>query len=683
MSEDSVEIAKRISPWKKIIIGLVVLAVICGVFFFFLAHTAQTHVEKFLKANNVTYSSLEVNWRRHFIAHEAKLNFSKDIAITIATIKGDVSFSGKTSKNLALEDIAYHIGKTDVSVPLLILKNYTIATQTDNKNADNRFDVENVAVKKAYMPTVSIKRKTALEEQNMSYTNVAYNDLDKGLIKKITTDGLSLNGKKLGKNGDTSKDELVTMTSGKIVTDNLNIGHVIRYYTDQSSPTDTSNPFVDLMSAWSVENIIIDTAGGDDQGVTHISFNRLSGTKFTTRLLPFSLIDFIVEADNLELGNVSDPVLLKQVNGKGLDILMSIGAADMNIDGLAVKTNQDTTEVQNLSIAYQNEHFDFAVKGIEMLDDNGKITLDNFSISDLHFANALTALKKINEMSSDPGKNMSQAYQEATSKLGFSLLPKFKNIHFDGLVVPATNVGTNQENPPVKINSFDADANFTLGAIPTSLKLSLKGIEISAADWDKQFSGKAIPDITQPQQSEGILEALGYDKIKADLTFDAAWNSEKETIDINEISVKYSDVANVSLKATLSNVDQALFSDNAITIAAAALGIHAQSIDLSANADDFLKRYEKLYDSNTGEKFSDVRKQTAIKTRLAIALALGAENSQNMGEALQNFIQDGGTLNIHAKAKSQQGIGLSDILEAEIAPLSLLDKIDLSAQTQH
>ncbi|WP_297323069.1 hypothetical protein [uncultured Bartonella sp.] len=682
MSEDSAQKAKTNPLWKKIVAGLILIAIICGGFIFYLAHSAQQHVENFLKANGVSYSSLEVNWRRHFTVHDAIVKFSKDNPVTIATIKGEVSFSGKTSKKLDLENITYHIGKNDISVPLLVLHDYTIAKKTARENDDDRIDFKDIAFKKAVMPTVLIKRKTSREERNVTYTNVAYDDLQKGIVKKITIDGLLLNHENFGKNGVSAKDQLTTATTGKIIVDKFNVRHLLSYYTEQSSTTDESNPFIDFMSAWSVQDIVFDTANGTKNS-GHMTIDKLSGSKLSARLLPFLLTDFIDEIDNSDLDNASNPALLSQLKAKEFDILASFGAANMNIDGLSANTGQKATEIKNLAISCQNEHFDLAVNGIKLSDSDKNFTLEDFSISDLNFPDAINAMKNLNDLSSDPDKKMGETYMASVSKATFSLVPRFKNIHFSGLVVPPTNVNTDQENLPVKISSFDADADFTSGVIPTSLKISVKDIEVSAADWDQNFSQNTLSDAVEIQQNGGILEALGYDTIKADIMFDAAWNSEKEMIDVKEISLNYRDMANISIKGTLSNVDKALFSNNPVMITAAALAISAQNIDLSMNADDFLTRYEKLYDSTTEQKFSDERKQAAIKARLAIALTLGAENSQNMGEALQSFIQDGGTLVIHARAKSKQGIGLFDLFEAQTAPFSLLGKIDLSAQIQH
>ena len=51
MSEQTVDKATNKMPWKKIITGLVIIALICGGFVLYLARSAQKHVENFLKAN--------------------------------------------------------------------------------------------------------------------------------------------------------------------------------------------------------------------------------------------------------------------------------------------------------------------------------------------------------------------------------------------------------------------------------------------------------------------------------------------------------------------------------------------------------------------------------------------------------------------------------------------------------
>ena len=680
MSEQTIKKASKMSLWKKIVISLIIVAILCGGFVFYLAQSAQKHVENFLKENGVTYGTLDVNWRRHFTAHDAKIKISKENSINVETIKGDVNFSGRTSKNIELEKVSYQFLKTDISIPSMTLQNYSL----NNKNADANdvfvFDIKNVAVKKIVIPTMLVNQKIGNENQTETYNNIVYDDVDKGIIKKLTADSFSSEIRFSANSLYSTKQRTITTKAGKSVTDNFNFAFLMSYYNTQSPATDEQNPFKDVLSNWSIHDVTIDDLRNDKAPI-HIKFDTLSGTKLSLRLLPFSLTDFINSEDRLALYQDTDKTPSTKMIAQSLDMLSSIGAADAKVDRLSFSTNDTIGEIKNGSLSYQDGHFNFAMNDFKVKKGDKVTAIDNFSISDLRFTNVLEILKKFNELEASETGNKSDTYKDFSNRVGLGLIPRFNKVHFSGVHIPADDDA--QGHSSLDMDSADIDANFSLGAIPTSLKVALNGITVSAAEWDKQFSEKSIPDITQSQQKGGILEALGYTTIKADMLFDASWNEQSEVLDVNELSFKYADMGNTTLKGSFSNVDPAFFSDNTMTIAAAALGIRAQNIDLSVNADDFLSRYEKYYDSITGEKFSDERKQAAIKTRLAVALFLGAENSQAFGDALQYFIQNGGTLNIHAKAKSKQGLGLLDLLQARLDPLSLLNKIDLSAETQH
>lgn len=680
MSEQTIKKASKMSLWKKIVISLIIVAILSGGFVFYLAQSAQKHVENFLKENGVTYETLDVNWRRHFTAHDAKIKISKENSINVETIKGDVNFSGRTSKNIELEKVSYQFLKTDISIPSMTLQNYSL----NNKNADANevfvFDIKNVAVKKIVIPTMLANQKTGNENQTETYNNIVYDNVDKGIIKKLTADSFSSEIRFSANSPYSTKQRTITTKAGKSVTDNFNFAFLMSYYNTQSPTTDEQNPFKDVLSNWSIHDVTIDDLRNDKAPI-HIKFDTLSGTKLSLRLLPFSLTDFINSEDRLALYQDTDKTPSTKMIAQSLDMLSSIGAADAKVDGLSFSTNDTIGEIKNGSLSYQDSHFNFDMNDFKVKKGDKVTAIDNFSISDLRFTNVLEISKKFNELEASGTGNKSDIYKDFSNRVGLGLMPRFNKVHFSGVHIPADDDA--QGHSSLDMDSADIDANFSLGAIPTSLKVALNGITVSAAEWDKQFSEKSIPDIAQSQQKGGILEALGYTTIKADMLFDASWNEQSEVLDVNELSFKYADMANMTLKGSFSNVDPAFFSDNTMTIAAAVLGIRAQNIDLSVNADDFLARYEKYYDSITGEKFSDERKQAAIKTRLAVALFLGAENSQAFGDALVYFIQNGGTLNIHAKAKSKQGLGLLDLLQARLDPLSLLNKIDLSAETQH
>ena len=682
MSEQTADKTIKKSPWKKIITGLVIIALICGGFVFYLARSAQKHVENFLKANGISVGSLDVNWRRHFTAHNAKVKLSSEESLNVETIKGEVNFSGKTSKNLKLENLSYHFGKTEISVPAMSVQNFALNEKTGANNGNVVFDVTNIAVKKIVAPSMIVTRKTGNGGEAMTYNNVVFNDIDKGIVKKLTSDGLSGEVRLADESDDSTIDRIISTKTGKAEIDNFNIGYLVRYYSEPSSAGETENPFKDITGNWSVQTLSIDDVI-DNENVGNTTLEKISGTKISVRRLPFSLSEMVKQLDNADsnssIGKSDEARLLTEK----LAIIPSIGFADIHLTGLAIKHPDSSANVQDSSFTYNNGKFDIALKGIKTIDkDNETATLDDFSISQLRFPHINDMLTKLDKLDKGDFDSISRVFKAFLQSENLPLMPQFDTIYLSGfsLLPPPSENGS--DNSPVTFNSLNVKANFSLGAIPTSLKIDWKGLQGSAADWDKKF-----PILTElgfsKTTNSGLLSQLGYKTISEDFIFDGSWNADNETLDIKELTMDYPDIGRWSLKGSFVNVDPAFFSDNVMTIAAAGLVIHAKSMDLTVNADNFLDRFAKFYDANTGEKFADKRKEAAVKTRLAVAIFLGAENSQKFGEAVQNFLESGGTLNIHAKAKSGQGVGLADFLAARIAPLSLFDKIDLSADVQH
>ena len=682
MSEQTAGQATKKMPWKKIITGLVIIALICGGFVFYLARSAQKHVENFLKANGVSVGSLDVNWRRHFTAHNAKVKLSSEESLNIETIKGEVNFSGKTSKNLKLENLSYQFGKTEVSVPSMSVQNFALNDKTGANNGNVFFDVTNIAVKKIVAPSMTVTRKTGNGGESMTYNNVVFNDFDKGIVKKLTSDGLSGEIRLADERNASTIDRIISTKTGKAEIENFNIGYLVRYYSEPFSAGETENPFKDITGNWSVEKLSIDDVI-DKENAGNTTLEKISGTKFSVRQLPFSISEMVKQLNNADGDNSIDKSDEAKLLTEKLAIIPSIGFADMHLTGLAIKHPDNSTNVQDSSFIYNNGKFDIALKGIKNIDrDNNTTTIDDFSISQLRFPHINALLTKLDKLDKGDFDSISRVFTAFLQSENLPLMPQFDTIHLSGfsLLPPPSENGA--DNSPVTINSLNVKANFSLGAIPTSLKIELKGVEGSATDWDKEF-----PILTELGFSEvtngGLLNQLGYKTISEDFIFDGSWNADNETLDIKELTMNYPDMGRWSLKGSFINVDPAFFSDNVMTIAAAGLVIHAKSMDLTVNADNFLDRFAKFYNANTDENFASKRKEAAVKARLAIALFLGAENSQKFGEALQNFIESGGTLNIHAKARSKQGIGLADFLAARLAPLSLFDKIDLSADIQH
>ncbi|WP_295725094.1 hypothetical protein [uncultured Bartonella sp.] len=681
MSEQIIDKGTRKSPWTKIIISIIVLAIIAGGFVFYLARSAQKHVENFLKENGVSFSSLDVSWRRHFTIHDAKINFSKDRSLRAETIKGEVNFSGKTSKKLELEKISYALGQSELSIPVMTLENFAL---NDAKTSDNQyfFDIRNITAKKIVAPTVIWTDGQKTAGTTFSYNNVIFDDIAKGLIKKVTADSMSGEYPLRKKSASPADTEFTKMECGKSELNNLDLGFLVSYFNESTSGSNAENPFKDVANGWSIHDIVINLPLKGENSYLSTT-QTMWGTKLSLRHLPFSLNSLIEESANYASPDNAGKTKEHETLLKELAILSSVGFADLHVDGVSRKfADLMTTKLKNFSVTYRNGHVDISLDGYEAAGKYlGSLIIDNFSITNLRSKQLNDFIDVLNREISSGKADYESLYNLYSNPDLMIVMPQFKNIHTSGVKF-SDSTTENSEGYHFTLGAADVNTDFGEGIIPTSLKIVIKDFEVAAERDRSNIMNSILSPYSDPQKEPDVLKEIGYKTIKYNGTFDASWDRDSQKINFNN-TFDYKDMATASFNGTLSNVRPELFSDNLAMIIASALVIHINDLHLTANADSFLERYAKFYDANTGEKFADKRKEAAIKARLAIAIFLGAENSQKSGEAVQNFLESGGTINIDAVAKSKDGLGLDDLLALRLAPTTFVDKIDLSADTTH
>ena len=680
MSEQIIDKGTRKSPWTKIIISIIVLAIIAGGFVFYLARSAQKHVENFLKENGVSFSSLDVSWRRHFTIHDAKINFSKDRSLQAETIKGEVNFSGKTSKKLELEKISYALGRSELSIPVMTLENFAL---NDAKTSDNQyfFDIRNITAKKIVAPTVIWTDGQKTAGTTFSYNNVIFDDIAKGLIKKVTADSMSGEYPLRKKSASPADTKFTKMECGKSELNNLDLGFLISYFNESTSGSNAENPFKDVANGWSIHDIVINQL--DEDGNNSLSTTQtMWGTKLSLRHLPFSLNSLIEESANYASPDNAGKTKEHETLLKELAILSSVGFVDMHVEGVSQKFSDLTSKQKNFSVTYRNGHVDISLNGYEASgEDLRALVVDSFSITDLRSEQLNDFIDVLNHAISSGKADYESLYNLYSNPDLMIFMPQFKNIHTSGVKF-SDSTSENSEGYHFTLGAFDATADFGKGIIPTSLKVVVKDFEYPVESDRVKAMNFILPPSYDPLKESSVLRDLGYKTIKFNGAFDANWDRDSQKINFNN-TLGYQDMATASLKGTLSNVSPELFSNNVAMIIASAMVIHINDLHVTVDADNYLDRYAKFYDANTGENFANKRKEAAIKARLAIALFLGAENSQKSGEAVQNFIENGGTINVHAVAKSKDGLGLGDLLALRLAPTTFVDKIDLSADTTH
>lgn len=660
MSTQPVEAPKTKSFLLKIVVGLVLLAFVGAGAAFYFYHSAQSRVEQFLSHNGMRYGSLEVNRHRHFVAHDVKLSVAQDRDVLIETVKGDVSLSASKSKNLELQNVSYKQGNTQISIPSLKIHNFTSGKSPNNGSLSGFIDVE---IGKADIETLSLDIVTDNYKQKVIYDNIVVTDVKDGLIGKITSDSLSTET-------DVNKNTVTTLKTGKSAIENLNIANIVDFCTKSLPNRDDNNPFKDFFGSWVVNDIKIGEKF-DDGAVEKATFKAISGSKFSARLLSFSLTQYYDEQVKRTRGKPLDPATRAKYNNNNFEILSAIGAADIHIMGFEINDQETKMGIGDFTTSYNDGRYNTAIGDITINTPDGNLSLKNFSLSDVSFPAIIRALRKINNDAGNTKNDLSDMIDEAKIKNPLIFCPRFKKIHMDGLKF------VDDENSSIALDSMDIDADFSLGVIPTSLRIVFKGVDFPIAELSSQpGSMLSISDVK-------MLEDFGYENFTFDMVFDTSWNKDTETLTLNEFSYKIANFASYTLKATFLSVNRAFFSDNVITIGTAFIGFRIHDIDMSLNVDPILKLSEKYYERKTGHNFRKDREEAAEKISSLIERELGEEYLQKFGRALEDFTVNGGTLNVHAKTKSDKGFGLLEFSASNNQILEMLNRIDLRADVKH
>lgn len=659
MSQDTIEKPHKKSIWIKSIIAIVVLAIIAGGIAFYFIHSAERHVKKFLALNHVSYDSLVVDRHRNFVALNAKIKVTENDEIDIQSIKGDLSLLGEKSKNITLENVHFVGNGNDISIPSIQIHDYVAQKTVSNK--DTPYFIGNVvaSIGKIEIPTINIGNKAGDYQNSYILHNLVYEDVKNAIVSKVTIDDATFST-------TTNNDDYdpLYIKTGKWSLQNVNIDNIAKIYARNPAKTDENSQSLKLYDAWSVNDILI-TPSDKDTSSEKVSIKKMSGDKISMKFLPLPLRNFTDTLHRDYDNETTMDAFSSFVRENGAAFKSSSDDLSINMEGIVVEDEVEDIKarINNITLSYEGDFVNQSTTDFTFESDDKVLELKHFSISGFNYQKFGHALEqKWARMVSDEMPTEDIDYGDP--------IPLFKTIHLDGFKINSSD----DEDMWVSVDTMDVNADFTSGIMPKNLHIDIKGLTAPTHD--------TSPNTPFSMKSRHFpLKELGYQVLKSNLTYDSSWNSDDQTLKIN-LAYSIDDIGKFSCQSTLLNVNETIFSANKLRLVAASLiSVGIKSLDTSINVDDYLKKYEK-YEAANGRNFKEERHKAAMKASLFMVFLSDNEKLAKVGGAIQNYIENGGTLNIHQKAKSADGIGFMDIVIARDDPLSLLNKIDITADVQ-
>lgn len=659
MSQNTIEKPHKKSIWIKSIIAIVVLAIIAGGIAFYFIHSAERHVKKFLALNHVNYDSLVVDRHRNFVALNAKIKVTENDEIDIQSIKGDLSLLGEKSKNITLENVHFVGNGNDISIPSIQIHDYVAQKTVSNK--DTPYFIGNVvaSIGRIEIPTINIGNKAGDYQNSYILHNLVYEDVKNAIVSKATMDDATFS---TSTNND-DYDPLYIKT-GKWSLQNVNIDNIAKIYARNPAKTDKNSQSLKLYDAWSVNDILI-TPSDNDTSSEKVSIKKMSGDKISMKFLPLPLRNFTDTLHRDYDNETTMDAFSSFVRENGAAFKSSSDDLSINMEGIVVEDEVEDIKarINNITLSYEGDFVNQSTTDFTFESDDKVLELKHFSISGFNYQKFGHALEqKWARMVSDEMPTEDIDYGDP--------IPQFKAMHLDGFKINSSD----DEDMWVSVDNMDVNADYASGIMPKNLHIDIKGL--TAPTHDKPKNAKF--DITS---RDFPLKELGYQVLKSNLTYDSSWNSDDQTLKIN-LAYSIDDIGKFSFQSTLLNVNETIFSANKLRLVAASLiSVGIKSLDTSINIDDYLTKYAKYEEAN-GNDFAEERRKAAKQISLLVTFLSDNEKLAKVGRAIQNYIENGGTLNIHQKAKSADGIGIMDIVIARDDPLSLLNKIDITADVQ-
>lgn len=659
MSQDTIEKPHKKSIWTKSIIAVVVLAIIAGGAAFYFIQSAERHVKKFLALNHVSYDSLVVDRHRNFVALNAKIKVTENDAINIQAIKGDLSLLGEKSKNITLENVHFVGNGNDISIPSIQIHDYAAKKAVSSKDTPYLIGNAVASIGRIEIPTINIGSKAGDYQNNDILHNVVYEDIKNAIVSKVTIDDATFST-------TTNNDDYdpLYIKTGKWSLQNVNIDNIAKIYARNPAKTDENSQSLKLYDAWSVNDILI-TPSDNDTSSEKVSIKKMSGDKISMKFLPLPLRNFTDMLHRDYDKETTMDAFSSFVRENGAAFKSSSDDLSINMEGIVVEDEVEDIKarINNITLSYEGDFVNQSTTDFTFESDDKVLELKHFSISGFNYQKFNHALEqKWARIMSDEMPTEDIDYGDP--------IPQFKTIHLDGLKAKSLD----GKDMWFAIDNMDVNADYASGIMPKNLHVDMKGFTVPTDDKTKN----AKFDITS---RDFPLKELGYQVLKSNLTYDSVWNSDDQSLKIN-LAYSIDDIGKFSFQSTLLNVNETIFSANKLRLVAASLiSVGIKSLDTSINIDDYLTKYAKYEEAN-GNDFAEERRKAAKQISLLVTFLSDNEKLAKVGGAIQNYIENGGTLNIHQKAKSADGIGIMDIVIARDDPLSLLNKIDITADVQ-
>lgn len=630
----------------------------------------QKQVEKMIAERGAKASSVEVDFLGKLHIRELALPLETGDKIRVAAVDGRPKLPFLDGV-LELSNISLDFPKTNIAIPNARIENAEIQRplSEEGKVADISLSkrIERLSAKRISIPELTLSQSIANIEQKIVYTNAVLSDVAQGRIAQYTIDQSNIDTSLAasGSNG-ASQPKPMTMSTGAIKGQDIDVAYAARLYTDVAGPNETESKQV--YGPLSVSKVSIsDRSGG-------FSYEELRSDGFSAKMPAQPLVETLAAITAVQ--NIDDltPQQRQEYFGKVLSIFGMIGKSNIQLIGLKIDTPEKVegkpdkpsiSTIDRIEMQIEGYKTDFGLHGLSIVNGEDKVLMEEASIKGFDWTLPAEGLSKAAAL--EPDELATFPYRQ--------FLPTFERLRIGGLDID-TSAPEKTDKPatgnPERIK-------FTLKNFETVLKNPINGIP---TDFENKMEDLVIPI---PEGSSEFVEAraLGLKELTLSYALSSAWDEKNSSLAIRQISVSGKDFGRIELSGLLSGITKNFFSYDVANAYAALFSVMGREIKFTWKDEGGVALLTKLYALEND--ISEAQARTTLTLGASFLLQqVAAERPQLRGatDALAAFVLKPGTLTVTVKAKNPNGLGIFDLAAASQDPLVLLDKVDIQAKAE-
>ncbi len=624
----------------------------------------ESKVSEFVALNGGRADSVEVDFLGRVHLRNLKFSLPDHTVIRIAAVDGQHKIPFLKSE-LELKGVEILKPFISVSMPQVRVEeaSFDHARLTDS-NVPISKRMESFEAKSISAPEMIIAGFNNPPIENALYKNVVLSDIANGKIAQYSADSVSFDtSTNIPTDNDAAKTKRLSVSTGTILGNDFDFAYIARIRTEKAGTDDVAKR---VWGALSVKKI--EVSDGENQ----ISYDEIRSNGLTMRMPSEPLEDMLKSLPETTSLKELPPRERQAIFAKGQSVIDMFVKNDIELVGFKVDgpDKQEAGKRAQYSIARtvlqtDGRKLNIVSNGMSLGTGEDKLEIAEASLSGFDWSSTVEGLYKLVGLNEQEIENF--PYNE--------LMPELGTIRVAGIDADFTTPKTEGDEATV--------------AVPERVKFTLKNYEMALTKPHNGIPSDILikqEDLTLPIPEDTTDEAfvqlrkLGLETLTLSYALSAGWDEANKNLVIREISLDGKDIGSVNFSGLVSGFTEEFFTLDTNRIQAALFGLAGREAKLTVKDEGLIAKGIKLFAAENGMTEEQARGALTMVATIGLQQAASERpNLQGVTEAVLRFVGTPGTLNMTARAKGPNGLGVFDLVAASQNPMLLLDKVEIEA----